>query len=66
MEGEQTGTVPFLTELESHTLIAFKIEDVWGVVDVLVDTDLPDYRFKCIIQATSGAIIVSQPLVHNR
>ncbi|KAH9479089.1 Phenol hydroxylase [Psilocybe cubensis] len=33
-------------------------EDVWGVVDVLVDTDLPDYRFKCVIQAASGAIII--------
>ncbi|PPQ80743.1 hypothetical protein CVT25_001863 [Psilocybe cyanescens] len=44
--------------VERSSPFIVKTEDVWGVVDVLVDTDLPDYRFKCVIQAVSGAIII--------
>ncbi|KAF9479530.1 hypothetical protein BDN70DRAFT_983614 [Pholiota conissans] len=33
-------------------------EDVWGVVDVHLKTDFPDTRFKCIVQAGSGPLII--------
>ncbi|KJA18251.1 hypothetical protein HYPSUDRAFT_191120 [Hypholoma sublateritium FD-334 SS-4] len=33
-------------------------EDVWGVVDVHLKTDFPDIRFKCVIQAASGPLII--------
>ncbi|KAF8577151.1 hypothetical protein K439DRAFT_1418443 [Ramaria rubella] len=33
-------------------------EYVWGVMDVLVDTDFPDCRFKCVIQSSTGALII--------
>ncbi|CAM4016532.1 FAD-dependent monooxygenase [Helcobacillus massiliensis] len=29
----------------------------WGVMDVLADSDFPDYRTKCAIQSTSGSIL---------
>ena len=31
---------------------------VWGVMDVLVDTDFPDIRFKAVIQSTAGNIVL--------
>lgn len=33
----------------------------WGVIDVLVDTDFPDIRTKCIIQSKSGGNILHIP-----
>ncbi|KIJ34905.1 hypothetical protein M422DRAFT_782649 [Sphaerobolus stellatus SS14] len=33
-------------------------ESVWGVADVHIETDFPDYRFKCVIQSASGAVII--------
>ncbi|KAF8899315.1 FAD binding domain-containing protein [Infundibulicybe gibba] len=34
-----------------------RTEYIWGVVDAHVKTNFPDFRFKCVIQAASGAII---------
>ncbi|KAF8532565.1 FAD binding domain-containing protein [Gautieria morchelliformis] len=33
-------------------------EYVWGVADVIVNTNFPDLRFKCIVQSSTGAIII--------
>ncbi|KAJ6607418.1 FAD binding domain-containing protein [Mycena sp. CBHHK59/15] len=33
-------------------------EYFWGAADVLVNTNFPDFRSKCIIQANTGAIII--------
>ncbi|KAJ6494751.1 FAD binding domain-containing protein [Mycena vitilis] len=33
-------------------------EYFWGVADVTVETNLPDFRTKCVIQASTGAIII--------
>ncbi|RDB28278.1 Phenol 2-monooxygenase [Hypsizygus marmoreus] len=33
-------------------------EHVWGVIDAIVDTNFPDCRFKCIIQSSTGALII--------
>ncbi|KAJ7931429.1 FAD binding domain-containing protein [Mycena leptocephala] len=33
-------------------------EDCWGAADVIVDTNFPDFRSKCVIQAPTGALII--------
>ncbi|KAF9014285.1 FAD binding domain-containing protein [Cyathus striatus] len=33
-------------------------EYVWGVSDVLVETDFPDIRFKSVVQASAGTVII--------
>ncbi|KAJ6619670.1 FAD binding domain-containing protein [Mycena sp. CBHHK59/15] len=33
-------------------------EYFWGAADVIVNTDFPDFRSKCVIQATTGAVII--------
>ncbi|KAJ7494326.1 FAD binding domain-containing protein [Mycena galericulata] len=33
-------------------------DSFWGVTDVVVDTDLPDYRTKCVIQSSAGPVII--------
>lgn len=56
MQGEQTGAPLLSTRFVNHTNRS--IEDVWGVVDILANTDFPDMRFKCIVQRSSGPLIV--------
>lgn len=41
-------------------------EDVWGVVDILANTDFPDMRFKCIVQRSSGPLIVSWTYIETQ
>ncbi|KAF4581787.1 hypothetical protein EYR40_002805 [Pleurotus pulmonarius] len=36
-------------------------ESIWGVTDVIVETDFSDCRMKCIINAPTGTIIVRRP-----
>lgn len=38
------------------------LESVWGVADVIVDTNFSDCRMKCIITAPTGTIIVGIPV----
>ncbi|KAF5388934.1 hypothetical protein D9757_005110 [Collybiopsis confluens] len=56
LEGEKTGQSlkksPYRNANQSNT------EYVWGVIDVCVQTDFPDFRFKCIIQSSQGAMII--------
>ncbi|KAJ7932748.1 FAD binding domain-containing protein [Mycena leptocephala] len=33
-------------------------DSFWGVTDVIVKTDLPDYRTKCVVQASAGPLII--------
>ncbi|KAJ7285209.1 FAD binding domain-containing protein [Mycena rebaudengoi] len=33
-------------------------DSFWGVTDVIVKTDLPDYRTKCVIQSSAGPVII--------
>ncbi|KAJ6630324.1 FAD binding domain-containing protein [Mycena sp. CBHHK59/15] len=33
-------------------------DSFWGVTDVVVNTDLPDYRTKCVIQSKAGPMII--------
>ncbi|KAJ6606070.1 FAD binding domain-containing protein [Mycena vulgaris] len=33
-------------------------DSFWGVTDVVVKTDLPDYRTKCVIQSSAGPVII--------
>ncbi|KAF9479527.1 hypothetical protein BDN70DRAFT_993405 [Pholiota conissans] len=40
------------------TMDGEQTEDVWGVVDVIMKTDFPDYRFKCIIQGSAGPVVI--------
>ncbi|KAJ7142147.1 FAD binding domain-containing protein [Mycena crocata] len=32
-------------------------DSFWGVTDVIMETDLPDYRTKCVIQSKAGPVI---------
>lgn len=56
MQGKQTGAPLLSTCFVNYTNRS--IEDVWGVVDILANTDFPDMRFKCIVQRSSGPLIV--------
>ncbi|KAI0738676.1 FAD binding domain-containing protein [Daedaleopsis nitida] len=48
MEGDATG---------AHSL-ASCLHSVWGVIDIVPDTDLPDYRCQCFINSAAGRLII--------
>ncbi|WP_431799912.1 FAD-dependent monooxygenase [Microbacterium kunmingense] len=44
-------------EAIGRTHVGSAAQHAWGVMDVLVDTDFPDWRIKCAISAGAGAIL---------
>jgi phenol 2-monooxygenase len=44
-------------EAIGRTHVGSAAQHAWGVMDVLVDTDFPDWRIKCAISAEAGAIL---------
>ena len=56
MDGEQTGQSTRIYYILLFPLRYSLLDDIWGVIDVLADTDLPDIRNKCAIHSTVGSI----------
>lgn len=61
MEGDQTGDL--ICDFDTAMTLTCDVsgsEYVWGVTDVLAETDFPDLRFKCVIQSSQGAMLVRE------
>jgi len=58
MDGEQTGK---LHQLRYHRLLPLRsppLDSIWGVVDLMTDTDFPDIHNTCAIHSTSGSCLI--------
>lgn len=61
MEGEQTGERPFKPPSDSTYKIFIThphVDYVWGVVDLVPDTDFPDIRNRCAIHSNNGSCMI--------
>ena len=57
MEGEHTGE-HFTSNITRPVLIPLSKDDIWGVVDILPETDFPDIRNRSAIHSHSGACMI--------
>ncbi|KZE42843.1 FAD-dependent monooxygenase [Microbacterium sp. T32] len=67
IEGERTIRAKYLVGCDGarsgvrhaigRTHVGAAAQHAWGVMDVLVETDFPDWRIKCAITAAAGAIL---------
>ncbi|GAA92208.1 FAD binding domain protein [Aspergillus luchuensis IFO 4308] len=60
---EDDKEFPVLAEIETRGCVGLKLEGqsldhIWGVIDLVVDTNFPDIRRRCAIHAPAGSVMV--------
>ncbi|RAK85489.1 FAD binding domain protein [Aspergillus costaricaensis CBS 115574] len=60
---EDDKEFPVLAEIETRGCVGLKLEGqsldhIWGVIDLVVDTNFPDIRRRCAIHSPAGSVMV--------
>ncbi|OJA16626.1 hypothetical protein AZE42_06001 [Rhizopogon vesiculosus] len=58
MDGEQTGKLHQLYYHRLHHLRPPPLDHIWGVIDIIADTDFPDIHNGSVIHSTSGSRLI--------
>lgn len=58
MDGEQTGETTSSEEEEESLTNTNVVEYIWGVIDMIPETNFPDIRSKTAVHSTNGSCMV--------